>query len=106
MINILNDSVSNIPLWQALCLGGAWGLGTSFLVTKSLVKVQQLISDEVKGYLTKTLTNHKEETTEQIKNEVGLQIDNQTSEVLEEVREELQQALKDKTIAEDAQVIA
>ena len=72
--------------------------GTTFFVSKSLIKVQRLIAGEVKDYLQVALSEHREAAVEKVGHHVGSQ--------LEGLKEDLKDALADKIIAEKATIIA
>ena len=89
-------------LLDEIVLVGIFIVAVSFLIPKSLIRVQKNISSEVKVYLEQTLNKHREKATDMVEEKVGLNIGLQ----LNEVKEELKQALADKVIAQDAQVTA
>jgi len=88
----------DVGLWQLLGLGLLWGLGTAFLVSRALLRVQRLIAKEVKGYLKVTLEDHRNKATRIVGQGVSGQ--------LTRVSEELRVALADVVRAEAAQLLA
>ena len=88
----------DVDLWQLLGLGLLWGLGTAFLVSRALLRVQRLIAKEVKGYLKVTLEDHRNKAARQIEHGLGTR--------LGQVSEELTAALADVVRAEAAQLLA
>ena len=89
---------SDLHLFHVLIMGIIWGLGTAFLVSKSLLIVQRKISDDVKKYLEQTLLEHRRISAELVTENVTGQ--------LNLTKEELRVALEDVIIAEKAQLIA
>lgn len=94
--------IADLSVWTVLgwtiALGVVWGIGTAFLVSRALLKVQRIIAQEVKGYLSLTLEDHRHKATEQMGQDVQGQ--------LISVQEELSTALANLVKAEDAQDIA
>ena len=89
---------SDLHLFHVLIMEIIWGLGTAFLVSKSLLIVQRKISDDVKKYLEQTLLEHRRISAELVTENVTGQ--------LNLTKEELRVALEDVIIAEKAQLIA
>ena len=96
---------SDLHLGYVLGIGVAWGVGTAYLVSRALLHIQHKISVEVKDYLGKTLSEHRDEAAKI----VGGTVAEQLTVVKEELRVALLDVLraeKAQVVAEDAQVIA
>ena len=84
-------------------------VGVTYFTSKSLLKVQRVISSEVKIYLEQVLQKHMEKIEKGRQKAVemmGDQVGQTVGQRLEIVKDELKQALVDKVIAQDAQVTA
>ena len=51
MFDLIFLSAFQLKLWQVILLGGLWGLATSILVSRTLVKTQRFITHDIKNYL-------------------------------------------------------
>jgi len=90
--------ISQLSVWYILLFGAVWAVGTAFLVSRALLRVQRVISKEVKSYLGLTLEDHRNKAAEIVGQGVQQQ--------LVTVKEELSTALADVVRAEAAQSVA
>jgi len=90
--------ISQLSVWYILLFGAVWAVGTAFLVSRALLRVQRVISKEIKSYLGLTLEDHRNKAAEIVGQGVQQQ--------LVTVKEELSTALSNVVRAEAAQSVA